>query len=114
MIGHISPTAINANVDITTDPRSPSIGDDLTLTCQVTTEELLRPAGMIFLQLPNGTIITDTIESASLNYTLQLDSFSFEDEGKYYCNISITSPEFPQSGLNTFKGITVSKYVTYN
>lgn len=79
----------------------------MTLTCQVTTEELLRPTGMIFLQLPNGTVITDTIESSTLNFTLQLNPFSFEDKGKYYCNISITSPEFPQIGLRTFKGITL-------
>lgn len=94
-------------MDVITDPKSPSIGVNLTLTCQVTTEELLRPSGMIFLQLPNGTIINDTIDSATLNYTLQLNPFTIEDEGKYYCNISITSPEFPQTGLRTFKGITL-------
>lgn len=99
--------AISAQVNITAIPEVPTLGDNLTLICQVETEELLRPSGMIFLQLVNGTIISDSIQSATATLTLQFIPFTRRDVGKYFCNVSVTSPEFPETGLRAFKDITL-------
>lgn len=92
----------------------PLLGDDLTLLCQVETEELLRPSGMIFLQLVNGTIISNRIESATTAIAFQFLPFADRDIGRYFCNVSITSPEFPETGLRAFKDITLLNSSKYN
>lgn len=94
-------------MSLTAIPEVPSLGDDLTLLCQVEIEELLRPSGLIFLQLVNGTIISDNIESATTTLTLQFIPFADRDVGRYFCNVSVTSPEFPETGLRAFKDITL-------
>lgn len=98
-------TAINAVVSITTQPDVPSLEENITLSCSIITEELLNASGIIFLQLPNGTILSDSITSAVATLVLMIDSFTAQDEGKYYCNASVTSPEFPDVGLRVFEGI---------
>lgn len=102
-------TAINAQVSIAAIPEVPLLGDDLTLLCQVETEELLRPSGMIFLQLVNGTTISDSIQSPTTTIAFNFLPFGSRDIGRYFCNVSITSPEFPETGLRAFKDITLSK-----
>lgn len=99
--------AINAQVSITTIPEVPSLGDDLTIVCLVETEELIRASGTIFLQLMNGTIISANIESAMTSLMLQFVPFTSRDVGRYFCNVSVTSPEFPETGLRAFKDITL-------
>ena len=103
----MSISAINAQVSVTAIPEVPSVGDDLTVICQVQTEELIRASGTIFLQLVNGTIISANIESAMTTLMLQFLPFTSRDVGRYFCNVSVTSPEFPETGLRAFKDITL-------
>ena len=116
MIAHVHValiSAINAQVSITTVPEVPSLDDDLTLTCQVETEVLLRPSGTLFLQLENGSIITVMIQSPIATLMFEFTPFTSQDVGKYYCNVSITSPEFPGTGLRAFKGIDLQDSCMY-
>lgn len=105
--------ALNARLSIITEPEMPIFGSNFTLVCQVQTEELLQPSGMIFLQFPNGTVISDLITSATTTITLQLSSFTINYIGKYYCNVSITSPEFPAVGLRVFQAFIVENFSKY-
>lgn len=109
--------AISAQVSITTIPEVPLLGDDVTLLCQVETEELLRATGMVFLQLANGNIVSDRIQSPTTAINFRFLPLANRDAGRYFCNVSITSPEFPETGLRAFKDITLlnsSKYTTAN
>lgn len=101
MIVYISFAAINGKVILTTDPSIPVLGSELTLLCQVEVNELLRPSIVLFLQLPNGTVI----ESENTSILLEFDLFTLDDMGRYYCNASVTSPEFPQVGLRIFQSV---------
>ena len=92
----------------------PNLGANFSVVCQVQIEELLRPSGMLFLQLSNGTVISKLIDSAITTILIEFDAFTIDDFGKYYCNASITSPEFPDVGLRVFQGTNlenISKWV---
>ena len=104
--------ALNAQVSLNTLPEVPLLGNDLRILCEVQIEEILQPFGEIFLQLANGTVLSKTVQSSTSTVILQLSPLLNEDLGRYYCNVSIASPEFPEVGLQTFKAIdllTLSK-----
>lgn len=105
--------AITATVSVTTIPEQPLLGSNLTLLCQVETEELLLANGTICLQLPNNTVISDSIGSSTATLSFELNPFTINDKGKYYCNASITSPEFPMGRLFAFEGFTLESASKY-
>lgn len=72
--------------------------------CQIETDELLRASGEIFLQLANNSVISNEINAATTNLAFEISSFSQTDVGTYYCNASVTSPEFPGAVLRIFQG----------
>lgn len=92
---------------ITTEPDKPGLEANFTISCQIKADELLRPSGMIFLQLPNGSILSDHIVSPQTLLAFEIVPFTFSDTGKYYCNASVISPEFPEVGLRIFEGINL-------
>ena len=83
----------------------PEVDASVVLLCQVQIEELLCPSGTLSLQVANGTIITSTISSSVSEIILNLSPFTAEDFGKYYCNVTVLSPQFPQVGLRAFQGL---------
>lgn len=101
--------ALNAAVSVTSMPEIPMIGSTFSLLCQVTTEELLCPSGSISLQLPNGAVLSSTILSSTTVLTFQLNSLSADDFGRYFCNASLTSPEFPEVRLLVFEGFDLDR-----
>ncbi len=98
-------SAINATLNVTFLPEIPSLGSDFLLSCQVSTEDLLCPSGTIFLQLPNGTTVSNRIRSSTAILTFHFNPLMVGNLGRYYCNASLTSPEFPEVGLRVFRGI---------
>lgn len=98
-------TALTAQVILSADPLIPEVNTNVTLTCQVQVEELLCPSGTLSLQLPNGTVITTTISSPETEIIFELDPFLADDFGKYFCNVTVLSPQFPQVGFRAFQGL---------
>ena len=92
-----------AQITLSSDPTASEVDECATLTCRVQVEELLCPSGTLFLQLSNGSIITETISSSETEIILEIKLFTADDFGQYYCNISIVSPQFPLFGLFAFE-----------
>ncbi len=81
------------------------LGSEVRILCEVRIEEILCPSGSFFLQLPNGTVITEIISASMSIIELNIAATSLKDFGRYYCNISIISPQFPNIGLRAFEGL---------
>ena len=85
----------------------PKLDSNVSISCTVQFEELVCPSGVLTLQLPNRSIIENVISSSATKIALKICGISLEDFGKYYCNISVTSPQFPNVGLRAFESINL-------
>ncbi len=91
---------------LTTFPAAPSDGGNLTLVCQVKVNDLLNPSGKVTLQHSNGSFLPDIIKSPMT--TIHWDLNPANHFGRYYCNASIVSPEFPEVGLYIYHDIILA------
>lgn len=98
-------TVLTARTLISSLPMAPTLDSDVNVSCIVQIEELICPSGMLSLQLPNGSVIIKEIISSVTEIELRINTISLGDFGRYYCNISVTSPQFPNIGLRAFEGI---------
>ena len=100
---------ITSQIEITVNPQPPVLGQDLTITCIVTTDPLFHATGTVEFSLPNGDIV-DRINFSSPRTTIAYEVTPVQVMesilGSFTCNATLFSPEYPGVGVRQFEKIT--------